>query len=839
MTLPTSIKTSPKPPTSPNPGLSHAAVLEARRRYGPNSFTTVKYQSNLVEFLNNFTDPLVIVLVIIALISFFSGQTLNGSIIAIMVFLSTLLNFLEEHRAHQSAQKLLAKVAHTVTVRRDGQIQTLPSLQLVPGDLMLLNAGDLISADARLISANHLFINQSALTGESFPVAKTTATASTSPSPSTNNPTKLFAGTSVVSGEGEAVVTGTGLQTQYSHIMTAITQSATPNSFQAGIHQFSRFLVWLILTLVALIFGLSLFAQHSFFTSFSFAIAVAVGLTPEFLPMVMSVTMTKGALLMAKKGIIVKKLSAIPAFGSMDLLCTDKTGTLTEDRIRLVTCTDLHGRHSPLVLKYAFLNSYFQSGITNPMDAAIIDVQPTANPHQYQKLDELPFDFDRRLLSVLIKSPKKTLIITKGSPENLIAHANSIYLDHQAQPLTPAYVKRLRHEYQRLSQIGYRVLALSFKSLNSPLTHLHPQDEQQLTFLGFISFLDPVKPKIKSALDALGAVGIQVKVISGDNDLVCRKICTDAGIDIKGVITGDEIDALSDTALTKKLNQVSICARFSPIQKERAIGLLRQSGHVVGYLGDGINDAPSLKAADVGISVHNAVDIAKETADFIMTNKSLINLKDGVISGRQIFQNTQKYLLMGLSSNFGNMLSMLGAVLFLPFLPMLPLQLLLNNFLYDFAQISLPTDHVDPETVTSPQRWNLSFIKQFMFIFGPISTLFDFVAFYFLYHLFQAQPQFFQTGWFMVSLATQTLVIHVIRTRRLPFIHSRPSPTLLLTTCLVPLLGWVIPYLSFGRLFSFVPLPPTFLLPLFSIVAVYLILTQIVKTWFYTQKYPL
>lgn len=806
-------------------GLSTKQAKENLKQYGLNTFTTTKKKSDLIEYLNNFTDPMVLVLIIIAVVSYLIGETINGLIITCMVFLSVTLNFIEEHRAGKAAQKVSQKVALISTVMRDDRAIDIQATKLVPGDVLVLNAGDLLPADALVIESKHFFCNQGVLTGESFPVEK-------------NLGDTLFAGTSVTTGTATAVITKTGLKTEFSHVVSALSQSEVMNDFTLGIHAFSQMLIKVIFVLVVAIFILSVFFKHTeILTAFTFAIAVAVGLTPEFLPMILSVTMAKGAVILAKKGIIVKKLVAIPAFGSMDVLCTDKTGTLTEDKIHLVTYTDIHGRSSQPVLFHAYLNSALESGITNPLDNAI-KAYKHLDISQYQKIDEIPFDFERRKLSLVVDHHGHHLMVTKGAPETIIEGCTYLESNDKRIKITPAYKERLTTEYQRLSKAGFRVLAISIKELPTTRRRFTVADEANSTFLGFTSFLDPVKPNIKAAIDSLEGIGIEMKVISGDNELVCQKICADADINVKGILLGTNFDGLSDAEATNRLEKVSICARFSPTQKDRAISLLRHHGHVVGYLGDGINDAPSLKSADVGISVSNAVDIAKESADFIMTHKNLADLQEGVIAGRTIFNNTMKYLLMGLSSNFGNMFSMLGAVLFLPFLPMLPLQILLNNFLYDFAQITIPTDRVDPEAVHLPQKWDLAYLKHFMFTLGPISSLFDFISFGILYYFFSSNPAGFQTGWFIESLATQTLVIYVIRTRKIPFLQSSPSLTLLLSTLSIVVLGWLIPYLPFAPFFSLIPLPLPVILILIMVVFAYLLLTQLLKKFTYQTHHP-
>jgi P-type Mg2+ transporter len=818
-----------------NSGLTQVSAHERLAHYGHNTFTTAKKNVPILEYLKHFNDPLIIVLLFIAIISYIMGEHANSIIISSMILLSVTLNFIQEHRASKAAEKLQEKVALLVSVLRDGKELEIPATKLVPGDILVLNAGDLIPADARVLLARDLFINQSSLTGESFPAEKNPAVPDTHHNNLAGLTNMLFAGTSVTTGSGQALVVKTGMQTEFSHIITSLAKADSGNDFTFGVHRFSRMLVKWIMAFVVIIFAVSALFNHGLFTSFSFAIAVAVSLTPEFLPMIMSVTMGQGALILAKKGIIVKKLVAIPAFGSMDILCTDKTGTLTQDKIKLVTYTDLHGHSSDKVLTYAYINSSFESGINNPMDEAV-KAYKHLNIKEYKKIDEIPFDFNRRRLSIVVKKNTHQLMITKGSPETILEACTSIEVGEKRIKLNAPYKSRITNEYHRLSQQGFRVLAVSIKELPPTERRFTIKDEHDSTFIGFISFLDPVKSHIKAAIDSLEAIGIEIKVISGDNELVCQKTCIDADITIKGVLLGSMVDRLSDHVLMKKLEHITICARFSPSQKERIISLLRQKGHVVGYLGDGINDAPSLKAADIGISVSNAVDVAKESADLIMTHKSLEDLKEGVIAGRKIFGNTMKYIQMGLSSNFGNMFSLLGAVIFLPFLPMLPLQILLNNFLYDLAQMTIPTDHTDPEYVKTPKRWDLNFIKRFTLTLSPISTIFDFITFYILYQLFKDLPSAFHTGWFMESLATQIFVIYVIRTRKIPFLQSSPSPTLLISTITIVALGWLLPYTAIAPLLGFSPLPLEVVLTLSLVVIAYLMTTQLLKKFTYTVK---
>ncbi len=813
-------------------GLTSAQATEHLRKFGHNSISTHVKRHIVFEFLTNFTNPLIVILLVIVVVSFVLGDTINGIIVMAMILLSVCLNFYQEYKASNSAEKLKEKVALITTVIRDGVEKNIRASQVCVGDILFLNAGDLIPADSRIIETKDFFVNQSALTGESFPVEKSSIAENSKDIGISSVKSMIFSGTSVVTGTAKAIVVATGANTEFGHIAVELDQKEVQNSFTRGVKGFSFFILRIVLVFVLFIFAVNAFIKQDILESLTFAIAVAVGLTPEFLPMIMTVTMSKGAVLMAKKGVIVKKLTAIPTFGSMNILCTDKTGTITQDKIELVKCVDFKGENSEEVLTKAYINSKMQTGINNPLDEAIKRFK-TFKLDAYKKLDEIPFDFTRRRMSVVVSEKGVACLISKGAPESMISQCTTILMGKTVTKLTERLKADAIAQYQFLSTDGFRVLALAQKQFKKPHESYSQSDEKGMTLLGFTAFLDPVKPNVKKAIDALEAIGIEVKVVTGDNELVTKKACADADIFVKGVLLGHEITNMSDHELSIKAQSITIFARFSPSEKERVIKALRMSGNVVGYMGDGINDAPSIKAADVGISVNNAVDVAKESADFILTHKSLLELKDGVSEGRTIFGNTMKYIMMGLSSNFGNMFSVLGAVLFLPFLPMLPIQILLNNFLYDLSQVTIPTDTVDEEYLKGPKRWNMQFIRRFMFIFGPISSVFDFVTFYFLYQTFHLSPSAFQTGWFMESLATQALVIHIIRTKKIPFVQSRASLALMISTFVIVTFGWMLPYLPFGKYFNLVPLPLTTILVLAGIVAIYLVVVEFGKRIFY------
>lgn len=815
-------------------GLSDKEAKSRWLKFGPNTIIDKKERSLIFEFISHFKSPLVIILLVVTVVSAYFGETTNAIIIGIMVILSVALDFFEEHHAGQAAKKLKDKVRTMAVVMRDGKKKEVKTSSIVLGDIICLSAGNLVSADARIIESKDLFVNQSSLTGESFPAEKhrQLIREKNLDLPAFNN--LVFFGTSVVSGVATAVVVKAGKETEFGKIADKLIQPTEKSEFEIGVSKFGYFTMKVIIFLVLFIFLFNSLINHNIIDSFMFAIAVAVGITPELLPMIMSITMARGSLSMAKKGVIVKRLAAIPNFGSMDILCTDKTGTLTEDKIELVTYTDIDGVNNERLLLYTYLNSFHQTGVKNPLDEAVMNFKKVATKG-YKKVDEIPFDFFRRVMSVVVDSPKGRLLIAKGAPEEIFKRSATCQLDKKQISFTKHIQNKALKSYQKLSEEGYRVLAVAIKPVSKNIRVYSKKDEADLELLGFVAFLDPPKQGLKQVLEELQTVGVEIKVITGDNELVATKICQEVGLHVKGVILSQEMEQLTDEALRARAEGATIFARFSPEEKNRVIHALRANGHVVGYLGDGINDAPSLKTADVGISVNNAVDVAKESADIVLTQKNLQILKDGLMEGRKSFGNTMKYIMMGLSSNFGNMFSMAGAIFFLPFLPMLPIQILLNNFLYDVGQVTIPTDNVDADWLQKPRRWNLHFIKRFMYFFGPISSIFDFTTFFILYSVFHANQAVFQTGWFMESLATQTLVIHFIRTKQLPFIKSTASKYLLWSTIICVALGWIIPYTIVGRYFQFTPLPLSIMLSIAGIVLVYFVVVELGKRIFFKR----
>lgn len=817
---------------SSDKGISIAEAELRLKNHGANSLIEEKRANPIKDYLSQFSNPLILILLAAATISFAVGESLNVLIVIVIVMVSTILNFVQERKAGNAAEKLKERLKTKVDVIRDGQKTEIDLTEVAPGDLVFLNAGDLVPADGRVVSAKDFFINQSSLTGESFPVEKSNANV-TIENPSLSDLTNIvFSGTNVVTGTATVIVLKTGKETEFGKIVHNLVQKDEQTDFTIGINKFSNLILKTTVFIVLAIFFINILLKRDFLETFLFAIAVAVGLTPELLPMIMSVTMSTGSVQMAKKGVIVKKLVAIPNFGSMDILCTDKTGTLTEDRIVLVKYTDLIGVNSDDVLINAYLTSSYQTGISNPMDEAVKKFK-NLDIGKYKKVDEIPFDFFRKRMSVVVENENSRTLICKGAPEEVFKKCDFFIKDGQQVEMNSDNEAKATEVYYNLSKDGYRVLAIATKTITDDRNVYEIADESNMTLLGFVAFLDPAKSDVGEVIKDLARSGVSIKIITGDNEFVTQKICAEIGVDVKGILLGYQIDELTDDALRVVVEKTTIFARFSPDEKNRIIGALRANGHVVGYMGDGINDAPSLKSADVGISVENAVDVAKESAHIILTDKSLKALLDGILEGRKTFGNSMKYIMMGISSNFGNMFSVIGAVIFLPFLPMIPIQILLNNLLYDFSQLTIPSDNVDPEYIARPKRWDMGFVKKYMVVFGLISSIFDFITFYTLYVFFSVGEKGFQTGWFIESLATQTLIIHIIRTRKIPFIQSSPSTGLLLSTILVVVVGWVLPYTPLGPLFGFTVLSPQIIASIALIVVCYLITVEVAKRIFY------
>jgi Mg2+-importing ATPase len=812
-------------------GLSEAEAQSRLEEYGYNEPAKKEKRTILFQILSKFTNPLVIVLLIIAGFSLFFGEKINSLIVIVMAVLSVVLSFIQEYRAGKEAEKLSEMVRATTTVFRNGRTKEVKIREIVPGDIVDLFAGDMIPADLRIISCKDLFINQASLTGESFPIEKIAEPIHPKSKAISELTNVAFMGSSVVSGTGLGVVVKTGIATQFGELSRRLVTMVVESGFDKGIRKFTWLMIRFMLFLVVIIFGINALLKGNFIESLLFSLAVAVGLTPEMLPMLVAVNLSKGAIAMSKKQVIVKRLNSIQNFGAMDVLCTDKTGTLTLDRIVLEKHCDVVMKEDDDVLRLAYINSFYQTGLRNILDRAILKYKKLL-VKQYRKVDEVPFDFSRKMMSVVVEADGKHIVVAKGAPEEIFKRCTKFELDGEILDMEDLTLTDLKEEYNDLSANGFRVLAIAYKNVENKKDVYSKNDEQDLILKGYVAFLDPPKPTAKKTIETLKSLQIEFKILTGDNELVTKKICSEVGLDVKGLITGEQIEKITDEELKELVKTTSVFARLLPLQKERIIHALHENKHIVGYLGDGINDAPALKAADVGISVDNAVDIAKESADIILLKKSLMALKDGVMEGRKTFGNIVKYIKMGASSNFGNMFSFTGASLLLPFLPMQPTQILLNNLLYDFSQVAIPSDGLDEEYLLKSRPWNVQFIKKFMIFFGPISSIFDFVTFGVLLFVFHASQPLFNTAWFIESLCTQTLVIHIIRTGKIPFIESKPSQFLMFTSIYIVTIGLVIPFTPLGKLFGFVIPPATYFIALFLIIVSYLFLVQIGKKWF-------
>jgi len=804
-------------------GLTEAQAQERLAEYGFNEAARKQKRTIIFQIISKFFHPLVVLLVVIAGVTFWTGDPVSGSIIGAMAFLSVFLGFFQEHKAGKEAERLSEMVRATATVYRNGKSKEIPIKQIVPGDIVDLFAGDMIPADIRIIQAKDLFINQASLTGESMPVEK---------SATVNN--IAFMGSSVVSGTALGVVLKTGLATEFGEVSKRLASIDQPTTFDKGINQFVWLMIWAMLGLVIFICAVDSF-KDKFMDALLFSLSVAIGLTPEMLPMLVTINLSKGAIAMSKKEVIVKKLNAIQNFGAMDVLCTDKTGTLTLDRIVLEKYCDVVRKEDQGVLKLAYINSYYQTGLKNILDKAVLKYEKLV-VKEYKKVDEIPFDFSRRIMSVVVEMEGKHKIIAKGAPEEILKRCTRYELDGDIEELDQIVLTDLKEEYDSLSSEGFRVLAVAYKDMEANKDVYAKEDESGLVLKGYIAFLDPPKPTAKKTIEVLHKLGIELKVLTGDNDLVAKKICSDVGLNVKGLLTGVQLEKISDAQLKDLVKTTTVFARLSPIQKERVIHALHANNHTVGFLGDGINDAPALKAADVGISVDNAVDIAKESADIILLQKNLMVLRDGVLEGRRVFGNIFKYIKMGASSNFGNMFSMAGSCLILPFLPMFPIQIILNNFLYDASQIAIPSDDVDEEYLLKSRTWNIKYIMKFMMFFGPLSSVFDYLTWGIMIFIYHANQATFATCWFIESMCTQLLVIHIIRTGKIPFVESTPSPFLIFTSIYMVSLALVLPYTPLGAYFKFVMPPGSFFLFLIAIVGIYLWSVQALKTWF-VRKY--
>jgi Mg2+-importing ATPase len=839
-------------------GLTDEQAAERLARFGPNVLARDQRTGFAKLLLHAVVNPLVLLMSALALVSFLTEDARAGFVMLLMIVLGVVLKLVQEAKADAAAARLKAMISVTTTVVRSGREVEVPVSEVVPGDVVRLGAGDMVPADVRLLAAKDLFVAQSSLTGESLPVEKFEAERTGGAGLPIEFTNVAFLGTNVESGSASALVVATGRSTYLGGMAEKLAEPPPPTAFDKGISRFTWLMLRFMGLMVPLVFVINGWTKGVWADAFFFALAVAVGLTPEMLPMIVTVCLSKGAIAMSRKKVIVKRINAIQNLGAMDVLCTDKTGTLTMDRVILERHCDVVLREDPGVLQLAFLNSHFQTGLRNVLDRAVLLHQETcadARVLDHRKVDEIPFDFQRRVMSVVVRTPEgRDRIITKGAPEAVFERCRRFELDGELFPMAHVLIEDLKEEYQDLSRNGFRVLAIASKEVEprevsgkarSPYGR---GDECDLVLNGYLAFLDPPKESARAAIEAMHQHGIAVKVVTGDNDLVARKICSEVGLPTDHVLLGAEVERLDDEALAERAEQATLFARVSPAHKERIIRALQARKHTVGFMGDGINDAPALRAADVGISVDTAVDIAKESADMILLERSLLVLEQGVLEGRKVFANILKYIRMGASSNFGNMFSVLGASLFVPFLPMAPIQILANNLLYDVGQTAIPTDEVDPEQIARPRPWDMGQLTRFILCIGPCSSLFDYTTYFLMLYVFgcrdvstperaAASESLFQTGWFLESLLTQTLIIHVIRTRKVPFLQSRPSwPLMAMSACIVAV-GVAIPFTPLGRSLGFVPPPRAYWAFLAATLACYVVLTQFVKAWLSRRRW--
>lgn len=855
-----------------NTSLEGLSDLQSRLRLdkiGLNEIASEKPPKWYIQFFKMFENPLVILLLTLAIIALITEDIKAAIIILSMVIFSVILRFSQEFRSGKAAEKLREMVYTTATVsRKDPRKDISPSLAkelgiilnldtpaqqeipikfIVPGDVISLSAGDMIPADVRLVAAKDLFISQGALTGESLPVEKQPVLSSSQLQ--SQNPLELpnlcFLGTTVISGSGIAVVIETGSNTYLGSLAKTVVGQKTMTSFDKGVNDVSWLLLRFMLVMAPLVFLINGFLKGNWTEAFFFALSVAVGLTPEMLPMIVTANLARGAIAMSEKKVIVKNIDSIQNFGAMDILCTDKTGTLTQDRIILEMHLDIYGEENDEVLALAYLNSFYQTGLKNLLDVAVlehIELHETLKVENiFRKIDEIPFDFSRRRMSVVVEEAKDHHeLICKGAVEEILQVCTRVKVNNQILPLDDTLYEQINQLKQDLNEDGLRIIAVAYKELPMKQVNYSIADECDLILIGYIAFLDPPKDSATEAIAALHRNGVQVKILTGDNDIISRKICKDVGLYVHHILLGDEIESLSDYELADLAETTTVFAKLSPLQKARIIQVLRHKGHVVGFMGDGINDAAALRESDVGISVDTAVDIAKESADIILLEKSLLVLEEGVLEGRKTFGNIVKYIKMGTSSNFGNMFSVLGASALLPFLPMMPVQILVNNLLYDISQTGIPFDNVDPEYLTKPRKWQVGDIQRFMFYIGPISSIFDYTTYALMWFVFDANTvdnqELFQTGWFVESLMTQTLIVYIIRTAKIPFLQSLPALPMLLVTLAIMVVAIYLPFSPISSGLGFVPLPTSYFFWLALILSSYCVITQLVKTWF-VKKY--
>ena len=831
-------------------GLTGNQVEVFQKEFGPNEIRREKRTSFLSGILRRFANPLVVLLLIIAAVSLMTGDLRSTLVVSGMILISVFLAYFQETKSNRAVEKLRALVQTNSNVIREGKEIEIPMAEIVPGDLLVLDAGALIPADIRLISSKDFYIHQSALTGESMPVEKNAEPGSITGKGILELQNACFMGSSVLSGTAKGVVVNTGSRTYFGSLSQRLASGRVLTSFDRGISGFTWLMIRFMSAMVCVVFLIVGLTKGNWMEALLFGLAVAVGLTPEMLPMIVTVNLAKGARAMSKRKVIVKRLNSIQNFGAIDILCTDKTGTITQDRVVLERYVDVTNRESDDVLRYAYMNSYYQTGLRNLLDRSVLSHTEFEVERSCRKVDEIPFDFTRKRMSVVIEYEGDHVLICKGAVEDIYRVCQHYQVDEEIHPLIDMIKYDLLEEYQSLSEDGYRVLAVAYREFPKEKEVFSVADETDLILLGYVAFFDPPKDSAVVALQDLSKMGVEVKILTGDNELVAKKVCRDVGIVSEKVLTGDQLREMSRSSFEDSIETATIFARLSPSQKEEIIQGLQHRGHVVGFLGDGINDALAMKRADVGISVDTAVDVAKESADIVLLEKSLFVLEDGITEGRKVFGNIIKYIRMGASSNFGNMFSVVGGSYFLPFLPMAPIQILLNNLLYDVSQTAIPTDKVDPEFIRTPRKWKIDTIKKFMILIGPISSIFDYATYLLMLFFFHCSrytspnilpgvkayyENLFHTGWFVESILTQTMIVHIIRTRKIPLFQSAASPGLLLTTLLVMLIGAFLPYSPFAGAFGFVPLPPVYWAWIFAFLLFYALLTHRVKVWFFNR----
>jgi len=818
-------------------GLSSGEAQQRLNAFGPNSLRMKERATPLRLLLSQFKSPLVLILVFAAAISAITGEWIDALIVLIIIIVSSALNFVQEFNANNAVERLRSRMTLKANVLRDGKRQSIMAEEVVPGDVVLLSAGSLIQADGVVLKVDDFFVNQAVLTGETFPVEKELGPVDELASlPERTN--CVFMGTNVRSGNARVLITETGLRTAYGQIAERLTLRPPETEFEHGIGQLGNMLTYVMVMLVLVVFAINVVLLKPPIDSLLFSVALAVGITPELLPAIISITLSKGAQSMARRGVIVKRLASIENFGSMDVLCTDKTGTLTLGVVSLDDALDPQGNPSDEVLRYAYLNAYFQTGLINPLDEAIT-AKAKVDVSDFIKTEEIPYDFMRKRLSVVVRDSRldadKAYLITKGALDKVLAICSRVQEGGAASALDEVKGARIQDLYARWSDQGFRVLGLATKIVRQKERYTEV-DESDMIFFGFLLFFDPPKQDAQKTITDLSDLGVKLKIITGDNHRVALHVAKMVGLEITGIVTGVEMNRMRDEALWQLADRANIFAEVDPNQKERIISALHKTGHVVGYLGDGINDAPALHAADVGISVDSAVDVAKQSADFVLLEQNLDVLRQGIEEGRSTFANTLKYVFTTTSANFGNMFSMAGLSPFLPFLPLLPKQILLNNFLSDFPAMAIATDNVDHELVEKPRRWNVRFIRDFMVVFGLISSIFDYLTFGMLLFVMHASEDLFRTGWFVESLFTELLILLVVRTRR-PFLKSKPGSYLWISTLIVGISALLMPYLPSAQLFNFVPMPPLSLLSLISITLLYVLVNEVAKRSFYRRAY--